>query len=62
MYSKASTYLGVRFLIKDNLPSTDTIVAKDEFIKELRELENIRNVDHNTYEKYLRDRKRRAMS
>lgn len=38
------------------------IAAKNEFIKELAALENVRNVDHNLYESYLRDRKKRAMS
>lgn len=38
------------------------MVAKDEFIKELAELENVRNVDLNNYEAYLRERKKRAMS
>ncbi|KAL8898589.1 MAG: hypothetical protein Q9207_006622 [Kuettlingeria erythrocarpa] len=39
-----------------------TVTAKDEFIKELAELENVRTVDHNKFELYLRDRKKRAMS
>ncbi|KAL8757214.1 MAG: hypothetical protein Q9184_004274 [Pyrenodesmia sp. 2 TL-2023] len=39
-----------------------SVAAKDEFIKELAELENVRNVDLNNYETYLRERKKRAMS
>ncbi|KAL8735933.1 MAG: hypothetical protein Q9166_000495 [cf. Caloplaca sp. 2 TL-2023] len=39
-----------------------SIAAKDEFLKALVELENVRDVDHNNYEKYLRDRKKRAMA
>ncbi|KAL8928811.1 MAG: hypothetical protein Q9208_001589 [Pyrenodesmia sp. 3 TL-2023] len=39
-----------------------SVAAKDEFIRELAELENIRNVDLNNYETYLRERKKRAMS
>ncbi|KAL8816448.1 MAG: hypothetical protein Q9223_004543 [Gallowayella weberi] len=37
-----------------------TIAAKEEFLKELAELENVRNVDHNNYETYISDGKKRA--
>ncbi len=38
------------------------VAAKDEFVKELTELENIRTVEQNEYEKKLLEKKRRALS
>lgn len=37
------------------------VSAKDEFIRELAELENVRNIGHNRFDLYLRDRKKRAL-
>ncbi|KAL8953686.1 MAG: hypothetical protein Q9222_000470 [Ikaeria aurantiellina] len=37
-----------------------SISAKEEFIKELTQLENVRTVDYNNYEKYLQERRQRA--
>ena len=42
--------------------TTCPILAKNEFIKELTELENIRTVEQNEYEKKLQEKKRRALS
>ena len=38
------------------------MVAKDEFIRELTELENVRTVEQNEYEKNFLEKKRRALS
>lgn len=39
-----------------------SVLAKDEFIRELTELENVRTVEQNEYEKELLEKKRRALS
>ena len=38
------------------------VVAKDEFIRELTELENIRTVEQNEYERNFLEKRRRALS
>ena len=38
------------------------MVAKDKFIKELTELENVRTVEQYEYEKNFQEKKRRALS
>ena len=38
------------------------MVAKDEFIRELTQLENVRTVEQNEYEKKFLEKKRRALS
>ena len=35
------------------------VLAKNEFLDELQSLMNVRTVDHNEYEKSLREKKRR---